>query len=257
MDGSPTIERSVRIPAGEAAAYGPVGRSPWLDVDWREHQRWVNVGGVLVNTIDLGPERPADAQPLVFVHGLSGCWCNWLGSSRCSPRAPRRDARPAGFRLAVPSEQITMPGYARGCRRAAGELDDAAALVGNLMGHLGPELAIAFPSGSSACSISAAGISTSPLAGVNPRLADVNRCPLAARRAHAGASAVDASRSRQSRAGGGCARRRSGSSCATPVAACAAGSGAARSGKPGFMRAFDAIITTTSARACRRSRARR
>ncbi len=34
--------RSTRIPGGEAAAYGPVGRSPWLDVDWRAHQRWID-----------------------------------------------------------------------------------------------------------------------------------------------------------------------------------------------------------------------
>src|SRR6478672_12140448 len=64
---------SVRIPAGEAAAYGPVGRAPWLDVDWREHQRWVQAGGRPVNVIELG-----SGPPLVFVHGLSGSWPNWL-----------------------------------------------------------------------------------------------------------------------------------------------------------------------------------
>ena len=32
--------------------YGPQGRSPWLDVDWREHQRWVTVDGRPVNVIE-------------------------------------------------------------------------------------------------------------------------------------------------------------------------------------------------------------
>ncbi len=54
-------------------SYGPEGRSSWLDVDWREHQRWVTVAGTPVNTIDMG-EGPA----IVFVHGLSGSWPNWL-----------------------------------------------------------------------------------------------------------------------------------------------------------------------------------
>src|SRR5947209_3104415 len=67
----PPVE--IRVPSGEAAAYGPVGRSRWLDVDWREHQRWIVVDGQPVNTIELG-----EGPPLVFLHGLSGCWQNWL-----------------------------------------------------------------------------------------------------------------------------------------------------------------------------------
>ena len=70
-------------------AYGPQGRSPWLDVDWRAHQRWVEVGGQAVNVIDLG----AGPAACVFVHGLSGSWQNWLenlpGSGRRPPRASR------------------------------------------------------------------------------------------------------------------------------------------------------------------------
>src|SRR5262249_32855791 len=53
--------------------YGPDRRSPWLDVDWREHQRWIDVAGAPVNVIDIG-EGPA----IVFIHGLSGAWVNWL-----------------------------------------------------------------------------------------------------------------------------------------------------------------------------------
>ena len=51
----------------------PAGRSPWLDVDWREHQRWVTIDGRRVNVVELG-----SGPPVVFIHGLSGSWQNWL-----------------------------------------------------------------------------------------------------------------------------------------------------------------------------------
>ena len=73
MSASLPADSATRVPSGEAAAYGPVGRSAWLDVDWRSHQRWVVIDGQPVNTITLG-----DGPPLVFVHGLSGSWPNWL-----------------------------------------------------------------------------------------------------------------------------------------------------------------------------------
>ena len=60
--------RNAPAVAPDPEAYGPVGRSAWLDVDWREHQRWVQVAGAPVNVIDLGA-----GDPIVFVHGLSGC----------------------------------------------------------------------------------------------------------------------------------------------------------------------------------------
>ena len=52
---APTIQRSVRIPSGEAAAYGPVGRSQWLDVDWSSHQRWLTVAIKRAQNIALLP----------------------------------------------------------------------------------------------------------------------------------------------------------------------------------------------------------
>ncbi len=54
-------------------AYGPVGRSPWMDVDWHEHQRWVRVEDRWLNVVDVG-----SGPPLLFLHALSGCWQNWL-----------------------------------------------------------------------------------------------------------------------------------------------------------------------------------
>ena len=156
-----------RVPAGEAAAYGPVGRSAWLDVDWRTHQRWVMVDGQPVNTIELGPQRATETerQPLVFVHGLSGCWANWLEqlpALAAEHRVVTLDLPGFGY-SPMPAEPITMPGYARLLDRLLGQLGiDAAAVVGNSMGgFISAELAIAFPQRvERLVLISAAGIST-------------------------------------------------------------------------------------------------
>lgn len=132
--------------------YGPSGRSPWLDVDWREHQRWVSVAGQPVNTINLG-----EGPPIVFVHGLSGSWPNWL--EQLPVFAADEDSSPLGGHRVIamdlpgfghspmPRERITISGYARLLDGLLDELGiDAAAVVGNSMGgFVSAELAIAFP----------------------------------------------------------------------------------------------------------------
>ena len=127
--------------------YGPQGRSAWMDVDWREHQRWVQVAGRPVNVIELGP---SEGEAVVFVHGLSGSWQNWLEN------LPHFAA--AGFHcLAVdlpgfgaspmPASKITITRYAELLDELLGQLEiDAAMVVGNSMGgFIGAELAIRFP----------------------------------------------------------------------------------------------------------------
>jgi pimeloyl-ACP methyl ester carboxylesterase len=156
---------STRIPAGEAAAYGPVGRSPWLDLDWREHQRWIVVDGTPVNTIQLGEQNPKDTQPLVFIHGLSGCWQNWLEQLSVLAREHRVLAvdLPGFGSSPMPAERISISGYGRLLDRLLEQLGiDAAAVIGNSMGgFIGAELAIAFPQRvERLVLISAAGIST-------------------------------------------------------------------------------------------------
>jgi 4,5:9,10-diseco-3-hydroxy-5,9,17-trioxoandrosta-1(10),2-diene-4-oate hydrolase len=151
---------ATRIPAGEAAAYGPVGRSPWLDVDWREHQRWIGVDGEAINTIVLG-----DGPPLVFVHGLSGCWQNWLEQLPVLARDHRVVTLdlPGFGSSPMPHGEISISRYARLLDGLLGELGiDAAAVVGNSMGgFVAAELAIAFPRRvERLVLVSAAGIST-------------------------------------------------------------------------------------------------
>jgi pimeloyl-ACP methyl ester carboxylesterase len=145
--------------------YGPLGRSPWLDVDWRKHQRWVVIDGQPVNTIELGADRSSSGPPLVFVHGLSGCWANWLEQLpvlAVDHRVVALDLPGFGY-SPMPPEQITISGYARLLDRLLDELQiDAAAVVGNSMGgFIAAELAIAFPQRvERLVLISAAGVST-------------------------------------------------------------------------------------------------
>ncbi len=165
MMSATTPAASTRVPAGEAAAYGPVGRSPWLDVDWREHQRWMMVDGRPVNTIMLGEQGAAAGQPLVFIHGLSGCWQNWLEQLPVLARGHRVLAvdLPGFGSSPMPGREISISGYGRVLDSLLEQLEiDAAAVIGNSMGgFIGAELAIAFPQRvERLVLISAAGIST-------------------------------------------------------------------------------------------------
>ncbi len=143
------------LPGGDAVAgttnghggpdlYGPVGRSAWLDLDWREHQRWVLVDGRPVNTIELG-----SGPPLVFVHGLAGSWQNWLEQLPvfASDRRVIAMDLPGFGHSPMPRQPITIDGYVRLLEGLLDELQvGASAVVGNSMGGLiAAELAICAP----------------------------------------------------------------------------------------------------------------
>ncbi|HEY5288298.1 MAG TPA: alpha/beta hydrolase [Solirubrobacteraceae bacterium] len=141
-------------------AYSPEGRSRWLDVDWRRHQRWLTIDGNRVNTIELG-----DGPAIVFVHGLSGSWPNWLEQLPVFGAEHRVIAMdlPGFGHSPMPKEQITISMYARildGLLETLGV--SAATVVGNSMGgFVSTELAIAYPQRvERLVLISAAGIST-------------------------------------------------------------------------------------------------
>ena len=123
--------------------YGPDGRSAWLDVDWRKHQRWVQVAGAPVNVIDIG-----EGDPLVFIHGLSGSWVNWLENIphfATSHRVIAMDL-PGFGHSPMPVDRISISGYARIVDELLQGLDiDRAVIVGNSMGgFIGAELALQF-----------------------------------------------------------------------------------------------------------------
>jgi pimeloyl-ACP methyl ester carboxylesterase len=131
-----------------------------MDVDWRAHQRWVLVDGQPVNTIELG-----EGPPIVFVHGLSGSWQNWLEQLPVladEHRVLALDLPGFGY-SPMPREEISIAGYARLLDRLLDALDiSAAAVVGNSMGgFVGAELAIAYPQRvERLVLVSAAGLST-------------------------------------------------------------------------------------------------
>ncbi|HST56972.1 MAG TPA: alpha/beta hydrolase [Solirubrobacteraceae bacterium] len=140
--------------------YGPEGRSPWLDIDWREHQRWVVVDRAPINTIELGA-----GPPLVFVHGLLGSWQNWLEQLpvfAAQHRVITLDL-PGFGHSPMPPERISISYYARLLDGLFDQLEiDAAALVGNSMGgFVSTDLAITFPERVERIAlISPAGVST-------------------------------------------------------------------------------------------------
>jgi pimeloyl-ACP methyl ester carboxylesterase len=137
----------------------------WEQIDWREYQRWVTVDGTPVNTIDIGPRGARAAKPLVFVHGLSGSWPNWLEQLPDFSREHRVIALdlPGFGHSPMPPEKLSIAGYARMLDRLLDQLGvDAAAVIGNSMGgFIAAELAIAVPQRvERLVLVSAAGIST-------------------------------------------------------------------------------------------------
>ncbi|HLL92425.1 MAG TPA: alpha/beta hydrolase [Solirubrobacteraceae bacterium] len=249
MSSAPPIGRTTRIPAGEAAAYGPVGRSRWLDVDWQTHERWVIIDGQPINTIELDADRaasePPAGQPLVFVHGLSGCWANWLEQLpvlAAEHRVITLDLPGFGY-SPMPAEPISISGYARLLDRLLGELGiDAAALVGNSMGgFIAAELAIAFPQRvERLVLISAAGISTTAHPGTLravPTLHRLERILAASSAWLASKSEAVARRARLREAALNVIVRHP-----SRLPAALAAEQLRGAGKPGFMQALEAVV---------------
>ena len=136
--------RTVSVPE-----YGPSGRSTWLDIDWPAHQRWMAVEGRWMNVIDLGPEvGAASGVPIVWIHGLSGSWQNWLENLPHFARTRRCIAMDLpGFGASeMPAREISITGYGRTVDALLQELGvQRAAVVGNSMGgFIGAEVAIRF-----------------------------------------------------------------------------------------------------------------
>jgi pimeloyl-ACP methyl ester carboxylesterase len=125
--------------------YGVPGQPSWLEVDWRQHLRSAEIGSKRVNYVDIG-----DGPPVVFVHGLSGCWQNWLENLPYFAQRHRVVAMDLpGFAASeMPAETITIPAYGRFLDAFMDHLGiESAALVGNSMGgFISAEVAIAHPS---------------------------------------------------------------------------------------------------------------
>jgi pimeloyl-ACP methyl ester carboxylesterase len=156
----------------------------WLRTDWREHLHTINVppassasrpgaagsaAGTTVHYAEMGPS-PDEQDPLalVFVHGLGGCWQNWLENI---PHFARRHRVLAldlpGFGSSpVPDWEISIPHYGRLLHDfcdAVGVRD--CAVIGNSMGgFVAAEAAISQPDRfEKFVLVSAAGVSSARL----------------------------------------------------------------------------------------------
>lgn len=123
--------RDARIAAG--TDYGDP-EPDWPGVDWRAHLRRVELPGATVNYVELG-----EGEPLLFVHGISGSWQNWLENLPHFARTHRAIALdlPGFGGSPMPSWGIDMPAYGRlihdFCERLGVE---GGTIVGNSMGGM-------------------------------------------------------------------------------------------------------------------------
>ncbi|HEU0019167.1 MAG TPA: alpha/beta fold hydrolase [Thermoleophilaceae bacterium] len=146
--------------------YGVSDRPNWRDIDWPSHLKTMEIGGTPVNYVDVGEQ--GDHRPIVFVHGLSGQWQNWLENI---PRFAEQRRVVAldlpGFGVSpLPDEQISIDYYGRVVAELCDRLDLApAVLVGNSMGgYVAAEAAIDAPEAVERLMlVAAAGISQSEL----------------------------------------------------------------------------------------------
>jgi pimeloyl-ACP methyl ester carboxylesterase len=117
----------------------------WMQIDWPNHLRWVRVQDRLINVVDIG-QGPST---IVFLHGLSGCWQNWLQTIPELARDHRVIAIdfPGFGQSEMPANAISIPGYARMLDELFGALAiGSATIVGNSMGgFVGVDFAMRFP----------------------------------------------------------------------------------------------------------------
>ncbi|MFL5899305.1 MAG: alpha/beta fold hydrolase [Solirubrobacterales bacterium] len=148
------------LPAFPGTDYGNPDPE-WLKIDWREHLHQVDLPGAPeVNYVEIG-----EGEPIIFIHGIAGCWRNWLENLPYCGRMHRAIALdlPGFGDSPMPSWEISMSNYGRlvhdFCERLG--IDEVAALVGNSMGgFIGTEAVIEEPSRfDRLVLISAAGIS--------------------------------------------------------------------------------------------------
>lgn len=123
------------LSAFPASDYGNPDPTPeWLGIDWRQHLHRVDLPGApQVNYAEIG-----EGEPILFIHGIAGCWRNFLENLPYFGHSHRAIALdlPGFGDSPMPSWEITMAGYGRlihdFCERLG--IERVAALVGNSMG---------------------------------------------------------------------------------------------------------------------------
>lgn len=129
-----TPENPEQAPLFPAADYGDPDPVPaWMTIDWRRHLHRVKLPGAEVNYAEIG-----EGEPVICVHGLGGCWRNWLENLPHLAEGHRAIALdlPGFGDSPMPEWDLSMPAFGRMIHDFCDELgiERAAALVGNSMG---------------------------------------------------------------------------------------------------------------------------
>jgi pimeloyl-ACP methyl ester carboxylesterase len=143
---SKALPASPRAARRAAADYGAHGEPDWREIDWRQFAHQTEVAGRRVNYVDIGQ---GDGPPVVFVHGLSGNWQNWLENLPRFSQERRCVALdlPGFGESEDPAAEISISGYGRAVDELCERLDlGEVAVIGNSMGGFtAAEMAIQFP----------------------------------------------------------------------------------------------------------------
>jgi pimeloyl-ACP methyl ester carboxylesterase len=137
------IENGLLRP-GPDDTYADGDDATWRSIDWPAMTRRVVIEGREVNVVDTGGSKPV----MVFVHGLSGTWQNWLLNIPAFMDSHRVIALdlPGFGESPMPREKISIKGYARILDGLLHELGvESAVVIGNSMGgFVAAELALSF-----------------------------------------------------------------------------------------------------------------
>lgn len=130
------------------AEYGLSAEPDWRGIDWLSTLRTAQIDDRLVTFVELGAEHE-DTVPVVFIHGLGGCWQNWLENLPRVAQERRVIALdlPGFGRSDAPRDPISITLFAHTVDHLCAELGlGAVAAVGNSMGGFtAAELAIKHP----------------------------------------------------------------------------------------------------------------
>lgn len=178
VSGGPWQRRPDATPADGPDSYGDPSPE-WLDIDWRQHLRQVELdtsgfephaGSPIdftrtpVNYVEIG-----NGPPVVLIHGLGGCWENWLENIPHLARGHRVIAPdlPGFGDSPMPGWEISIQSYGALINALCGKLDlGSVPLVGNSMGgFIAAEVTVSEPTAvHKLVLVSAAGVSHARMA---------------------------------------------------------------------------------------------